>query len=278
MRDFLDKGYVISKNASVPTHLGDSLLWTMIAAATIPCSDAEVLFNSVSQSVHANDGLVLRFDPLPEKLESNQTSRDMEVGFAFGMTFLYKNCPEMRSAIQATWSRHINFIFNENNSLAKEGPRTKVEITPTLRYLLLQVTQYLLGQSSGASVMDQFLLDSATNVAAIGRSIGRKEPCYPAHLTTLSFMILDAVGASVGESNKIIFCRSTQGQSLPLTDWYCQRPGAEGYLDGFQLNQYEYRHQRCSYEEPDGLGTFESPAIDFLIAYAALNGQLLETE
>jgi len=275
--DFLLNNYVISKENNQQIHLGDSILWTMLAASSLPCERAKPLLSAVANSVIMNKGLVLRIEPLPPHLESDPTSRDMEIGFAFGMTVLFRNCPEYRPLIRQTWGLHADYVFSQSNSLSKDGPRSKTDITPTIRYLLTEVSHYILEDFERPSVFDQFLLDTSTNLAALGRAISRKESCYPIHLTTLTFLTLDTMGSPLGETNKILFCKSTKGLGLSLTDWYCKRPDALQFLEHFKLNQFEYRHQRCDFEGPDGQGDLESPGVDFLIAYAAFGGGLVNS-
>lgn len=276
LSEFLLREYVISKENDQPTHLGDSLLWTMLAASSLPCGKSKDLLQAISDSVFRNNGLVLRIDPLPSHLGNDPTSRDMEIGFAFGMVLLFRNCPEHRTLIKRTWSLHITYVLALSHSLAKDGIRSKTDITPTLRYLLAEVSHYILGEWDRPSVFDQFLLDTSTNLAALGRAVSHRESCYPVHLTTLTFLVLDIIGSSLGETNKILFCRSTSGLGLALTDWYCRRPDAFRFLENFKLNEYEYKHQRCDYEGPDSDPGLESPGVDFLLAYSAFGGRLLQ--
>ena len=272
LQNFLLGSYVVSRENKKPTHLGDSILWTMLTAASISCEKAAPLFLGVRDSIEENNGLLLRIDPLPTTLAKDPTSRDMEIGFAFGMTILYKNCLEFRDQIKKVWATHIGYIFSEANALAKDGPRSKIDITPTLRYLLTEVSHYIIENFERPSVIDQFLLDSSTNISALGRAISRKESCYPIHLTTLTYLTLDIIGSSVGESNKMLLCKTSKGLGLTLTDWYCKRSHVLTFLEKFKLNEYEYKHQRCDYEQPDVDPGIESPAVDYLVAYAAFGG------
>ena len=111
---FLEDGHVISRQADQVLHQGDAILWTALSLAALPCQDAKKLWPGIQRSIKANKGMVTRYHPLPEKLTSDPTSRDMEMGFIFGLNAYYQKCPEAREQITRIWHQHALHLQSLN--------------------------------------------------------------------------------------------------------------------------------------------------------------------
>jgi len=275
MTEFLENGYVVSKREGKPHHRGDSVLWTMIAAASSPCGVAKRLMEPVFQSLMASDGLLKRIEPLDPDSKTDPTSRDMETGFIFGITSYYIKCPEERSRIEDVWFAHVSYV-QHYKKLAKIGVDSKTRLSPAILTSMRYLNYLILEPQKGSTIFHQFYNDIAN---ALGNSFlgGTGVSCYPYHLSTLLNISSSAIGYGASNTNRDLLCRATKGKGLVLTDWYCNRVNPIEYLKDFQPNVWEYRWQRCQNESPDSAGA-QTPAVDFLILYAALGGFLYAQE
>lgn len=102
--------------------------------------------------------------------------------------------------------------------------------------------------------------------------VASKSACYRINLGLMAFETLELLGDHVGGGN---FCAYTKKAGLPTVEQWCGRDGLKDYLDTYQVNQWAYRHQRCSgWESEDGGGDDgkdEQPGIDYLRAWQAFH-------
>lgn len=262
LRNFTEGGYVISldKNGKA-LHKGDSLLWTSLAMASLPCDQAAVLRTALTASILRNNGRILRFDPLPASYQGNETSRDAEVGALFGFATHFQRCPEARADLRKAWQEHYRFV--EKHGKLHEGSNPNFVINPALEYVWNLVSHELLGTAKPSDESRHFFETGVISGAAyIANS---KSACYPIHLSTLLLITTSRLGGAVNHLTRREYCHQTRGMNLPLTDWYCERGNPKEFLKAFEPNRWEYRHQRCaSWESPDVDPGEQSPAVDFL--------------
>ena len=144
-RDFLEGGYVVSRNRhGEPMHQGDSLLWTSLAMASLSCHDAAPIRHALINSIRRNGGRILRFDPLPNDCKGNETSRDAEIGALFGFTIHSLRCPEAKTELAEAWRLHYDFVKSHGGRL-HEGSNTNFMMNPALNFVWDLVSHYFLG-------------------------------------------------------------------------------------------------------------------------------------
>ena len=270
MNRFVSGGYVISRRNNQPVELGDSLLWTSLALAALPCEEATQLFNAVYRSAYYRSGALVRFEPLPAEYQRDPASRDSEVGAMLGISVYASRC--QNPVAKSLWQLHSRFVAQNGWHVNSVGDPTKTLMSPALEYVFSRVSDQLGGQwldiTGGPEVFESGLIANVESVRA------SHSACYPVHLSTLQILLLATLNKPITPFSRGLFCSATEGMDLPLTDWYCERTNGRAYLSSFVLNQYEYRHQRCgSWEGPDG-GGLESPGLDWLIMYKFAGGQI----
>jgi hypothetical protein len=263
LKEFIDgSGFVVSRfNADGrPEHEGDSLIWSGVALASVPCAVAAPIASGLRDMVATLSGGVYRHPSLPQAI-----SLDGAIGLYYGMADSMKRCGEdwgtaadsMEAFAEATGD-HLNpsgevklypeFTFARDAVLAMAGARGKPHGS-RLASLETQVIAWA----------------KAAKVA--------KASCFRIHVGWLSLRAAELAGYSVTPAGKSLFCGLTDGLGLPTIDHWCGREGLLAYLDAFEFDQWEYRHQRCSaWETPDGREGLKTPAIDRLAALRAQYG------
>lgn len=270
-RDFTQGGYVVSRapDGSVE-HVGDSALWTAITMASVSCSDTRTE-DALVDSLMRNDGRWIRIDPLPASYKGNETSRDMETGAVFGFAVRYARCPASRPRLKKAWQAHRDFVLGNGGRL-HEGSNWNFVMTPGFRFVW-DLVSYRFGFGSKPSAADERLFEAALVSGAKAIKM-RKDACYPIHLSTLQAIAAAKLGMPIIDLAKREFCSDTRGLGLPLTDWFCDRGGAKEFLRDFKVDQWEYRHQRCSaWESPDVSTGERTPGVDFLVLWSLAGGK-----
>lgn len=260
---FLDRGYVVSREADgSPEHQGDSLLWSSLAMGILPCDQGAETTRAIIDSVNRNDGRLVRIDPLPGSYAGNETSRDQVTGALLGFVLRDQRCPQDREALRSAWRRHHDFVIRHDGRL-HEGGNPNFYMNPAMRFLWdLVSTHFGAGEEPGSVAKAAF--ESGVIISSTATDL-QESACYPVHLSTLMMITAARLGRPVSHLTRREFCHQTRGMELPLTEWFCDRGSPESYLASFEPNQWEYRHQRCKWESPDGSPGKETPALDFLM-------------
>ena len=257
---FLEKGYVVSRKGEKPHFVGDSLLWTGIAMGVLDCEIAREIFEAVHASAKKRRGGLVRIEPLPRSYNVDPTSRDMEVGAIFGFAAYFLSCedPEVVDLL----TLHFDFIDQNHAALYPHGDPSKININPAFAYFLNEVAALFLGVPRPPAI-DRSGFEVGVFSGASGiRSANA--PCFPVHLTTMQLITLEILDHPISQSAGAAFCKATDTMGLPLTDWYCHRLDVKEYLHSYELDQYEYSHQRCSWEQ-DRLDGVETPGLDWIV-------------
>lgn len=267
---FLEGGYVVSRDRrQEPMHQGDSLLWTTLAMASLPCAQASPILEALTRSIERHDGRILRFEPLPDSYRGNETSRDAEVGALYGFATLSQRCPQYRDSLARAWGRHREFVESHDGRL-HEGSNPNFYMNPGLKFVWDLVSHHLLGSARPSSESLHFFEAAVTLSSTTIRN--QKSACYPNHLSTLLLTTAAKLDMPVNHLTRREFCHQTRDLDLPLTEWYCERGEGRAFLANYQVNQWEYRHQRCpSWESPDVDAGDSSPGVDYLVYYSLLS-------
>jgi len=260
---FLDDGYVVSREADgSPQHQGDSLIWSAIAMGILPCGQGAATTNAILDSVKKNDGRLIRIEPLPASYEGNETSRDQVTGALLGFVLRDERCPQDREALRSAWGRHHDFVLRHGGRL-HEGGNPNFYMNPAMRFLWDLVSHHF-GHGDEPGKVAKAAFESGIIISSTATDL-QESACYPVHLSTLMMITAARLGRPVTHLTRREFCHQTRGMELPLTEWFCDRGSPETYLASFQPNQWEYRHQRCKWESPDGKPGKQTPALDFLM-------------
>jgi len=263
LEDFLQKGYVVSRHKDGSAeHEGDSLLWSSIAMGILPCGSGAPIANAIRDSMDRHDGRLIRIDPLPASYKGNETSRDQVTGALLGFVLRYERCPAERNALRAAWAKHHRFVEKHDGRL-HEGGNPNFYMNPAMKFLW-DLVSWKLGSGSEPGSVAKAAFESGVMISSTATDF-QESACYPVHLSTLMMITSARLGRPVTHLTRREFCHQTRGMGLPLTEWFCDRGTPETFLASFELDQYEYRHQRCDWESADGSPNKRTPALDFLI-------------
>ena len=251
-----DAGFIVSRwQDGRPEHEGDSLLWTGIALAALPCERTGKLVAGLTRMVYDLGGGLYRHPSLPRSV-----SLDGAMGFYFGVADHIQRCGSA-----ATWRRPLELIaaFSEDTGLINRASTAKLLPEFTLpRDLVLS----LVG-ARRAPWPGRMLTLEAEAVTWAQAAKSARYSCFRVHIGWLALAAAERAGMAPSAPGREMFCRVTDGLELPLIDHWCRRYGLDGYLATFRFNTWEYRHQRCpAWESPDGKPGLITPAIDRLIA------------
>lgn len=98
----------------------------------------------------------------------------------------------------------------------------------------------------------------------------KKEAAYRIYLGYLALSTLEAAGITVTRSRDA-FCAAMDGADMPEPDHWCGRGALAAWIETFELNVYEFRHQRSGvWESADGRPGLLTPALDLLAAMRAV--------
>lgn len=260
---FLEGGYVVSRREDGSAkHQGDSLLWSSIAMAVLPCAMGEPIAQAIEQSVASRGGRLVRFEPLPASYEGNETSRDQVTGAMFGFVLRAQRCPQSREALKTAWRRHHSFV-EKNGGTLHEGSNPNFYLNPAIRFIWDLVSSDF-GATEAPGKVAKAAFESGVMISTTATD-GQESACYPVHLSTLLMITAARLGRPVTHLTRREFCHQTRGMGLPLTEWFCGRGDPADFLASFTTDVYEYRHQRCVWESADGNPGERTPALDFLI-------------
>lgn len=268
VHDFTVDGYIVSREDGEPEHTGEAILWAGIAAGALPCDKANRFIHFLAKMSTDNGGYFERWSPLGEKYEDRPINFDGMSGVYFGFAGYLSRCGSNPAIVDA-WGMHRAYLEENEGRL---HPNIE-ETYPKAFDSVLQSIDYKLGLRGSEPSKDALTLVSATASGWAAATVASKEACYRIHLGYLQLKALDMLGTPTGRTS---FCKATgklgnpreTAIDIPLIDHYCGRQGLEQYLDDFEFDRWEMRHQRCGlWETPDGNGD-ETPGLDYLIGYS----------
>lgn len=257
-------GFVGSKGK----HDGDSALFTGIAMGSVPCEKAAFFLKSFEIMAASNDGGFVRNSPLDEEyiLNSNEYSLDQHAGVMFGLQSVMRRCPDIAVRAVELWNYNLAFIDDTGGEyLHPNASLSKINV-PT-RILMKMVS---MSDVSEGELMDleAWLIGGAMGIKAT------KKACYPIHLGTIGIVSTVLADRPISKLGMDAFCEQTDGMDLPLTDYLCGRISGKLWLDSYEPNKWEYRHQRCgSWESSPDARDDETHGVDYLIMEALVSKQ-----
>lgn len=254
-------GFIVSRYDGDGTaeHQGDSLIWSGVALASMPCAAARPIADGLRDMVSAQQGGLYRHPSLPESV-----SLDGAVGFYYGLADRLKRCGDA-----ADWKEtalELDAFADENGTAINAASDAKL------------IPEFTFARDAALSMAGARGKPHGSRLATLEAQVvgwakaakAAKASCFRIHVGWLALRTAETAGYSLTAAGKASFCAITDGLSLPIIDHWCGRDGLLSYLDSFQYNQWEYRHQRCpAWETPDGRPGLNTPAVDRLAALRA---------
>ncbi len=242
------RGWVVSRwdDGSIE-HTGDAILWTAMAMGVLDCTRGAIP-EAALLAMLTDTGRVYRHPTEAER----EPSLDGHLGLYWGIAQRASRCPEAREV----WAQALDDLKPVN---AEEASIVRDAVLASL------------GRGAGPSVAARDAYGSvAAGLAATVRAA--KAAAYRIHLGLLGIETLEVAGQPVSGSVRDAFCRASDGADMPTLDNYCARGDLRAWVDAFQFDQFEYRHQRSgAWEpEPDGKPGLHTPGLDLLVAQRAL--------
>lgn len=257
LAEHLDEGFVVSRHPDgSPEHLGDALIWTGVALGSLDCDRGAVLERALLTMLEEMEGGLYRHPAL-----ANKISLDGALGLYNGVAHRLSTCPASAAKWTAALTSHREHMATSGDRL---NPLSSTKMPEAFTYVrdLLFWKVGIRGKPD-SSRRDALLSQLGAWTLAVKMS---KAPCFRIHLSYLAIDAIEALDGNIPGSARNQFCGASKGTDLPLIDHYCGRDELSGWIDGFQYNEYEYRHQRCGgWESPDGKG-LATPAVDLLKA------------
>jgi hypothetical protein len=271
--DFSENGWIVSRHQDGNTeHEGDSLIWTGLAMASLPCADGEMFSRRMARMIDENDGAMVRYEPLGEYAGGREISFDGATGLYFGIFQRIRQCPDEAQIWKATWQNHLTYL-EENNW--KLHPNADALVAPPFN-VIRDYISYQLGLTDDIPSGVRLRSLEAAALTWSSAVIESKSSCFRVHLAFLYMLFLDDADLML-ETAYDGFCYATEEADIPAIDHWCDRKNIDDWIKTFEYDLYEYRHQRCGgWEKPDGK-SLKTPGLDLIfgiqLAYPeVLNG------
>lgn len=259
----LDGGYVVSRviENNEPWHQGDSLLFSGMALAVLPCADGDPIEDALLKMMDDTGGGLWRHPTQPERI-----SWDGAVGAYRGIATRIVHCGSAEK-----WRPRLlaHLELNRLNPLSDVTWPTEA-----FRY----VPELALARADGATDFDSHRLDDIaaqveTWAAAVQTARTLKTDggeCYRVNLAFQTLATVEELGGAFAGFRRDNLCAATRGMDLPHLDNWCGRGDLKGWIDNYVPNVWEYRFQRCpDSESPDGKDWLATPGVDLLEAMRA---------
>jgi len=251
--DFLDRGWVVSRDGGLPANVGDSLLWSGLALSALPCDQGDAIEANLIDMVTRHDGGLVRYEPL-----ANPVSLDGAIGLWHGIAHRI-TCAGKAELWREPVRLHAEFLERSKGYLSNEAKDAQAPI-------FLYVPDLLHARLNGAANPSSDLLGVLRPALALWAKavVDNRASCYRVHLGLLMMETLAALGK---DGNRANFCVAAKGAGMPLVDHFCGQPEPLlTFIEDFEFNQWEFALQRCAgWESPDSHG-YETPGLDLIVA------------
>lgn len=258
---FVQNGWIVSRyEDGAPEHQGDSLIWTGLAMAALPCSIGDQFENRMIEMINDNDGALVRFEPLGEYANGREVTLDGATGLYYGVFQRLRNC-KSHEKWKAVWKKHVEYL--EANDWVLH-PNVTSTVIPEFN----SIRDYISHELGLGEPVDGYRYRTL-EAMALGwttATIESRSPCFRVHLSWLYLSFLEDSG-NLLHSAHWGFCNATVEANVPLYDHWCGRRDIDKWVAEFVYDQWEMRNQRChapDWETPDGRPNLMTPAIDLL--------------
>lgn len=255
---YLENGWVVTRRADGSAeHVGEGLLWTGLWLYAAPCEVGAGSAAMLRQTITRNGGALVRYEPLGEYAGGREITLDGAIGLYRGISATLRRCPGEGEAWAEPLALHIDYLISHNDQFNEASP---AYLSEEFGYVLQAVASHL---SLARPPLDSELRSLEVLVAGWAAAVNATHAAaYRVHLGLVALQTVEAMGFEVDWT---AFCAATRGVGIPTVDYQCGRGDLRAWIDEFQYNKYEYRHQRADWESEDGNG-LATPGLDLLVA------------
>lgn len=259
-------GWVISRypDGKEESH-NDSLIWTGIHWATMPCDYDSPLLTAFP------DGILYR-----HPTRTGRVSMDGVLGFYLGISNAIARCG-VSDKLRSAFEPHYHYTVENHGIVNPYEPRFgQLELEFTyLRDLIAQRLGITATMPTNQIEFEAMLTTWTYGVMLNNLFREEKKGCFRIHLAYLGARSSELLGG-LSAQGKSDFCTAQSGADLPLLDHWCGKKNIVEWLHSFKINEWEYRHQRCpQWEFPNGDGHgLERAGLDYLIGYSEAKNTL----
>lgn len=261
-------GVVSLKPDGSAEHTGEALIWGGTSLWTLGCEKGAGIAAALRRMITDHDGAMIRVDPLGEYAGGREISMDGVLGALLGIARRVQDCDEGEYWHDAM-ARMIAFQNANSGRLHPDSDAVLPRAFQAVRDMIGWNVGALDEAPSDAELRD---LENAVSAWAAAVLVAHKtktgsDACFRVNLGLTSLLALETVGRMTSDKGRDEFCAPTKTMDIPTVDHFCGRQSIVGYLDKYEPDVWEYRHQRCGsgWESPDGDGN-KSPEVDRLVA------------
>jgi hypothetical protein len=262
-------GVVSVKPDGTAEHEGEALIWGGTALWALPCDKGQEISRSMAQMVTDQGGAMIRVSPLGEYEGGREVTLDGALGLFLGVSRRIRDCGEAD-----LWREPLRLIlaFQEAN-----GDRLHPNVPQDAAHMMFgefkavrDQVAYKAGLGSEPAEdriknVAQLVASWAAAVLAAHETGVGSDACYRVNLGLTSYLTLETSGRDVPGEARNQFCSLTKTMGIPTASHWCGEEPITSYLSSYVPDIWEFRHQRCSWESPDGKDN-KSPELDRLVA------------
>lgn len=255
-----------------PAHQGEALIWGGTSLWSIPCGDGKAISDAMAAMIESNEGQLLRVDPLGEYAGGREITLDGAIGAMLGISRRISDCGESRD-----WRNAIDKMITFQNSHADRlHSNVESKLVGEFKYIR-ELIAYKVGlrdepDEERLRDLEKIVGGWAFAVQAAHTTGQGSDACFRINLGLSTFLTAETLGKGISQGGRNQFCSNTKGMDIPTVDHWCGRKSMSEYLENYDENKYEYRHQRCGepWEHQDGNGNI-SHQLDKIVGYVFTN-------
>lgn len=258
-------------------HLGESLKWAGNALYSIPCAAGDALEAQVVDMIKRRGGQLVRVEPLGEYEGGREVSVDALPSLYLGAARRVLTCGK-GDVWRDAWVDMTAWELTNDDRMHEAVAQ---RIPDALAYVRDLVGERLAVRHPGSrpDELDSGIAATAQGTKAAyvawkGGVPGAKPlACYRVNLALETAQALELLGAPISAGARARFCDAAPELDIPTVDHYCGIKNlADAYLPSYEVDAWEYRHQRpATYETPHGNAN-TSLRLDKLMAYVQAYG------
>jgi hypothetical protein len=261
--EFIENGWVVSRGTNgEPEHQGDALIWTGLWLGAADCAAALPSELMLRDMIRRHQGALVRYEPLGEYAGGREATLDGALGLYRGIAERVTRCPETRPEWLDIVALHYSYMEASGGHL---NPNSDARVIPEFTYVLARLLDHVSGGDPlhrDGDRVDRLGVQSAAWAMGVAAT---HAAAFRVHLALLALQTLELSGEDIGRARDAL-CAVTPGMDLPTLDHWCGRGDLAAWVDGFEYDSWEFRHQRAgAWESPDGDGD-RTPGLDFLVA------------
>jgi hypothetical protein len=266
-------GVVSLKPDGMAEHQGEALIWGGTSLWALSCSRGKAVSDALRAMLVRLDGAMVRVEPLGEYADGRQISMDGVIGAMLGIARRVTDCGEAE-LWRDPMRRMVVFQNSHGGRLHPDSNARIVGEFKAVRDFIAWKVGAIADEPSADRMrqLEQTVGGWAAAVRAAHDSGVGADACFRVNLGWSALMTLETMGRATSQLGRDQLCAASTTMDIPTVDHWCGRQSIVGYLETYQDDLWEYRHQRCgSWESPDGDGNV-SPELDRLVALVLAHG------